>query len=164
MKKLFVFSCLFLYLFTTTEFKQFLKLPIFIEHYLEHKVENPNISLLEYLNLHYLEGFVVDDDVARDMQLPFRSVDHASFNSIIAIEPYLAWLDCTSPFQTYNEQFRLETSFDIPSSQFIASIWQPPRAWFWGVDGFIKNRSCTHANPVITDLNHIPNIARKWTK
>lgn len=127
MQKLFVLSCLFLYLFTTTEFKQFLELPIFIEHYLEHKVENPNISLFEYLNLHYLEGFVIDDDVARDMQLPFRSVDHASFNSIIAIEPYLAWLYCTSPFQN-NEQFRLENSFDIPSSQFIASIWQPPRA------------------------------------
>ncbi len=128
MRNVLVFVGLFLYLFTTTEFKQFLKIPVFVDHYFEHKDDNASMGLLEFVSMHYLEGFVIDEDVARDMQLPFRSCDHTGSSSVVALEPSLFWMDCSSPFQSYNEQFRCLTSFDIPSSQYIASIWQPPRA------------------------------------
>ena len=50
-----VLAILFLsvYLISTTEFGQLLKFPMLVEHYFEHKEKNSQITVIEFLALHY---------------------------------------------------------------------------------------------------------------
>jgi hypothetical protein len=71
-KKLIAILLLSLYLVSTTELYQFLKMPVLIEHYLEHKGENPKITLVSFIKMHY-DNPVKDADYKTDQQLPFIS-------------------------------------------------------------------------------------------
>ncbi len=66
------------YLLASTPASEVLKLPVLIEHYLEHQKEAPEMGFWEYLALHYLSGIEYDADYARDMQLPFKNISLAS--------------------------------------------------------------------------------------
>ena len=114
------------YLFTVTEFKQFLKIPVLIDHYYEHLEENEHLSLVDFVSIHYLEGLVYDDDVARDMQLPFRNPDQQVSISIVSTE---------IEFSINYEHFLNFSSLSIhvfndsrPTLSFNSSIWHPPQA------------------------------------
>ncbi|TNE74916.1 hypothetical protein EP331_00505, partial [bacterium] len=116
-KAVFTFSIL-LYLFSSTEFKQLLKFPIVIEHYFEHVQENENLSLVEYITIHYVEDFVIDDDVARDMELPFKGCDHTQTTIIYALELNLK--HNTSVFlDTYSEPLHLTKEINFPPVDFV---------------------------------------------
>ena len=47
-----------------TPVQQFLKLPVLIAHFNEHRAENAGISFLEYIQLHYFSGNPKDDDTS----------------------------------------------------------------------------------------------------
>ena len=83
MKKWVAIFFLSLYLLSTTEAHQLLKLPLLVQHYFEHKAENNRITLLSFLNMHYAETVVYDADYAQDMQLPFKT--HAENFCLIAV-------------------------------------------------------------------------------
>lgn len=83
MKKWVALFLLSLYLLGTTEAHQLLKIPLLVQHYFEHKAENKNITLLSFLNMHYTETVVYDDDYAQDMQLPFKT--HAENFCVFAV-------------------------------------------------------------------------------
>lgn len=61
-------------LFSQTELHQILKLPVLVQHYFEHKGEK-DITLADFIVLHYFSGNLVDDDYARDIQLAFKTSD-----------------------------------------------------------------------------------------
>jgi hypothetical protein len=61
-------------LLTNLECYQFIKLPVLIEHFKEHKVDNPQMTFWDYWNLHY-KGHPKDADYNRDQQLPFQTSD-----------------------------------------------------------------------------------------
>lgn len=111
-------------LFTQTELHQILKLPILVQHYFEHKAENKNITLAGFIVLHYFSGNPVDDDYARDMQLPFKTSDCIQAITSIVIpeqivisnEPLLV---STRPF------FKVQNDW-IPSN-YMADIFRPPQ-------------------------------------
>jgi len=63
------------YLFGATDAYEILKLPLLVQHYLEHKKEDPGISLSGFLHMHYSPIIVVDKDFQQDMQLPFKTTD-----------------------------------------------------------------------------------------
>ena len=124
MKKWFTIMILSMYLCSTTELYQFLKVPILIEHYFEHKSENPDITLLGFLKMHY-DHPVKDADWQTDQKLPF--ITHHEHPIIVF---------------TLNHPFRLEikeTKILISSPKISAyndavldwdiinSIWQPPK-------------------------------------
>lgn len=75
MKKVLAIFFLSTYLISTTELGQLLKFPMLVEHYFEHKEKNPQISVMEFLVLHYegnhLENHPHDDDYDQDQKLPF---------------------------------------------------------------------------------------------
>lgn len=50
----------------------------FIEHYQEHKLQNPKITLSHFIVLHYLSGTKKDKDYQEDMKLPFKTHDFSS--------------------------------------------------------------------------------------
>ncbi|MCS7037176.1 MAG: hypothetical protein NZM41_10970 [Saprospiraceae bacterium] len=74
------------YLWVGTPAAEVLKLPVLIEHYLEHRAEVPDMGFWEYLTLHYFSGIEYDADYARDLQLPFKSISLASV-LLLSLQP-----------------------------------------------------------------------------
>jgi hypothetical protein len=84
LKKLFAISFLFIYLFSTTELHQLLKAPLLIEHFMEHREENKDITLWQFLYAHYAGDYVKDADYDKDMKLPFKTHSNcvSSFSNV----------------------------------------------------------------------------------
>lgn len=126
MKKLLAFFCLSVYFFATTEAKQLFKIPVIFQHYAEHQQEDYHLSLLEFLDMHYMHGSPFDQDYDRDMKLPFKSTGDAfSFFPLTADRmPPSCFIICPS---TSLPQYLLPSKQDKPSRTAEHSIWQPPR-------------------------------------
>jgi len=75
MKKAAAIFLFILYLFGSTEAYQLLKLPMLVQHYIKHEKEQPGISLLAFLKMHYSKNILIDDDWQQDMKLPFKTHD-----------------------------------------------------------------------------------------
>jgi len=123
-KKLIAILLLSLYLVSTTELYQFLKMPVLIEHYLEHKGENPKITLVSFIKMHY-DNPVKDADYKTDQQLPF--ISHGCHLVVV--------FTLASPFTLHFPKNILQV---IPSKksfyksnfynlEILNSIWQPPK-------------------------------------
>jgi hypothetical protein len=65
---------LFSYLASFTEFSEVLRVPLLIEHYMEHKSQVSEMSFVEFLAMHY-ETDVAHDD--KDHELPFKDCSHS---------------------------------------------------------------------------------------
>lgn len=121
MKKILPISLLFIFASATTEFGQFLKLPILIEHFYSHQ-QKESLSLLEFLKEHYSKDHE-DEDKQMDMQLPFKTIVSypAMFIDFLVqkfeIEKAVSQLPV--------KHIPLQTSF-IPS-QLVFQIFRPPR-------------------------------------
>jgi hypothetical protein len=63
-----------LFLNASTELHQFSRLPFLLSHYHHHKADNPSVSWLEFLRLHYTGNHPFDKDDNKDSQLPFKSI------------------------------------------------------------------------------------------
>ncbi|MBI3138695.1 MAG: hypothetical protein HYZ15_08935 [Sphingobacteriales bacterium] len=63
------------FLFSTTELHQFLKLPLLLEHFREHRRADPALSLLGFLQLHYTANHPADNDDEDDNELPFKATE-----------------------------------------------------------------------------------------
>ena len=78
MKKIISIFFISLYLISFTGAKEILKISDFIEHYHEHKLENPKITLSNFIVIHYLSGTKKDKDYQEDMKLPFKTYDFSA--------------------------------------------------------------------------------------
>lgn len=116
-----------MYLFASTEAIELCKLPVVVQHFFEHKKENPSISWTAFLTMHYLNGSPKDKDYDRDMQLPFKT--------------HTACMGCTlqdfvplvNHFTIQKSVKILEQKFIVPvdqhfTSSYLAAIWQPPKS------------------------------------
>jgi hypothetical protein len=108
-----------------TPVQQFLKLPVLIAHFGEHRAENSGISFLEYIQLHYFSGNPKDDDYQRDMQLPFRETAVILLQSAVEIPEQLSVQLEAPVYQT--PVFPVQKTPMVHSGHRLA-IWQPPRA------------------------------------
>ena len=116
---------LIVFLFANTELHELTKMGAFINHYKEHRQENRDLTLIDFIIIHYFSGNIVDDDYAEDMQLPFKSVDCS--NSIPTITISLPDIFVLQP-AILLESTRLPV-YDqsvLPSSH-LDDIWQPPK-------------------------------------
>lgn len=104
-----------------------MKLPLLIEHFLEHKEKDDNLSLWKFLNIHYAYNKAKDSDYAKDTKLPFKS-HNAFVNSIIIayIPSNSSSLDSKSVYVEQNNYFDFVE--DLNASAYFPSIWQPPKA------------------------------------
>jgi hypothetical protein len=73
LKKVAAIFAISVYLFGATDAYQFLKLPLFITHYVKHIAEDPNTTLSSFIKMHYAGEIVFDEDYQQDMQLPFKT-------------------------------------------------------------------------------------------
>lgn len=112
-----------LFFISNTEFNELLKLPLLVVHYIEHKTETPDITIAQFLDIHY-NSETKDDDNKRDSQLPFKSEQHTSPNLFAFITHY----DVKLPFLHFNTDTELSI-YRTPfiSFQLLSNIWQPPK-------------------------------------
>ena len=106
---------------------ELLKLPIVFQHYTEHKQADKDISMLDFLAMHYLNGSPKDNDYERDMKLPFKSLSFCIAASVADFVPISVQFSCIKPLEL--SQKKLYGYYISPiSSSRIASIWQPPKS------------------------------------
>lgn len=127
MKRFTAILLLITLLLSRTELYQLCKLPKLVTHYIEHKHENPAISLWQFLDMHYAHGDVMDADYDKDMQLPFKTNEYtgeiaASVYTSHTIESYTIEPPVHAP-----QQNAVTDYFFVPSF-YAARIFQPPRA------------------------------------
>ena len=104
-----------------------LKLPVIFQHFAEHRLENKNISFLQFLDMHYMHGSPKDKDYNRDMQLPFKTANECVFSVTIAFVPLMQQISIAKPVEAIKRKdFVIRDQF-IHSS-YLASIWQPPKS------------------------------------
>lgn len=125
MRRHFAYILLGLYLCTATEAYQLLKLPLLAVHFYQHAKEEPGITLIQFLRIHYAEKTVYDDDWQQDMQLPFKTCSQVelSLPACFRTEPLTLQMPAGQPLLSFYNPF-------IPSLQGIireSEIFQPPR-------------------------------------
>ncbi len=126
MKKITTIFFLFIYLFSTTEAIQLLKIPSIFEHYAEHKKENPNISIVGFLEIHYMHGSPRDADYDKDMKLPFKTPSDCISVVTMAIIPQIFGFSFTKPINIIEKKNYITLNQCIVST-YLANIWQPPK-------------------------------------
>lgn len=78
-KKILVIILGVLILNGATELHQLLKLPLLIQHYMHHQSEDPSLSFLAFLKIHYTDTqHPNDNDDREDNELPFKSTGSIS--------------------------------------------------------------------------------------
>ena len=83
-----------------SELHQLLRIPVLIDHFKEHKKEDPSITFIQFIKLHY-DKIVVDDDYQRDQQLPFRDANCTTSVSGLVIDIPLSLIHISEPTRPY---------------------------------------------------------------
>lgn len=116
------------YLISTTELGQLLKFPILIEHYFHHKEKNPDISVFQFLEIHYagnhLQNHPYDEDYEEDQKLPF--ILHTDLLNVSIVLSKVFFLELSSENYTFSKRITVHND-NFFSSFFISGIWQPPK-------------------------------------
>lgn len=124
MRRYFALSFLFLYIFTATEFHEWLKFPLLVVHYQEHQEKENNITFLEFLAKHYTQKDIFDADRDKDMKLPFKSTNCVL--SFVIILPSILNVELVSPTDFKEKPTNKYFANTFNSSNYSA-IWQPPK-------------------------------------
>ncbi|MTG97517.1 hypothetical protein [Myroides albus] len=112
-----------IFLVSTTEFGQLLKVPLLIEHYVEHKTNNPNLTMWGFLQIHYSESHKEEGDPV-DEKLPFVTHHFVSIIGIVTPTPVLKIERIR--FNTIHDKIHAFDEDEVESS-YLSSIWQPPK-------------------------------------
>lgn len=116
-----------LYLFGATDAYQLLKLPAFVTHYFTHRHENPSIGLADFIQIHYQDQIVIDEDFQQDMQLPFKThnTDCCVSMSLAIVVPTPLEIKLETPGQP--QIIHILSNDNIPLLHSTPPIFQPPR-------------------------------------
>jgi hypothetical protein len=82
-KKKAAYIFLAIYLIGATELHQLLKMPLLLEHYKEHKLDNGNLSLISFIYQHYVGDDGNANDDQKDQNLPFKSAHFQMQNTVV---------------------------------------------------------------------------------
>jgi len=126
LKKIITIFFLIIYLFSVTEARQLLKLPVVFQHFAEHQQEDKNISFFHFLCIHYLHGSPMDKDHDRDMQLPFKTSSEFALSVVPVLMTDVATNTLSPQLFIISNDF-LHTNDSFISSEFGCNIFQPPR-------------------------------------
>lgn len=126
MRRLLAIFFLFTFLSANTAFGEVLKLPMLIQHYLEHTNEDKDVTIFNFLVQHYTGGINHDhrENHNHHDQLPFKAID-GHFSSVVSI---------VAPPFVISHNTLVVTVVKLPaysqqnySNTYLNSIWQPPR-------------------------------------
>ncbi len=114
------------YLISLTELSQLVKLPLLVEHFVEHKAKDNGLSLLEFLSEHYFEADDNDGDEDKEMKLPFKSHEGCINVTTIAFVPNNFHSISAKPVSEEKNSYSVYIEKFLPSA-YLSSIWQPPK-------------------------------------
>ena len=120
------FILLVVFLVASTELNQFLKLPLLVEHYNEHKDNDGKTDFISFLYIHYSGTHPDNGDSEKDAQLPFKSCQSTlQFSAPIPSSTQL--IKITSDYARMVEKvYALYKDVSL-MAQYLSSIWQPPK-------------------------------------
>lgn len=124
-RKITISFLLLLFLISSTEFHQFLKLPLLFNHFMEHQ-QKENQSFIDFLVMHYGQKSVKDEDYKKDEQLPSKLQMGANLLSIHLFVDHTSF-SLTKPFTENKKVNFISQSFNFISFSLLANIWQPPK-------------------------------------
>lgn len=120
---------LFLYTFCYTPLKEVSRIPFLIIHYCQHLETENDLSVWEYLDMHYMHGIVVDEDYFQDMQLPFKSMQDSQVN-YFAFYQHAQTPSCMFAIENYELKINWKTSIsEIIQDPAISGVFHPPRPY-----------------------------------
>lgn len=131
MRKISIIFLLFVYVFSSTELSELLKINILIEHYAEHHLESKEISISDFLYMHYIDQSEENKDDQKDSQLPFHSHSHSESDDVNFVVPVV--VPNSNYSLSFENHFVIELKkvfYEVNSSltpSFLSSIWQPPQ-------------------------------------
>ena len=126
MKRIIALTFLSLYLISTTELHQLLKLPALANHFSEHQQKDKSITLWKFLCIHYANGNVKDADYDKDSKLPFKTLDTCNSSNHITLLPEQKF--CFNAILLPSEEKVVSKYYpSFINSTFLKSIWQPPK-------------------------------------
>ncbi|SJZ47546.1 hypothetical protein [Sediminibacterium ginsengisoli] len=125
MRKLAAILLFSIYLFGTTEASQLLKLPVLMQHYIEHKALDHSITLTAFLKMHYIGPDIRDNDYQRDMQLPFKTVNDCCVIAFNSFPPQRINIEFFQP-QYHKQTHAVINTVFVPRFA-THDIFQPPR-------------------------------------
>lgn len=117
---------LIVFLLSSTQFNQLLKLPKLVEHYLEHKSENKTLSVWQFLYLHYGQGEVHDKDYEEDMKLPFKTQSVCNTQGIVHKPGSLVFK--APAFVLAGKKINAYDVTEFIATNTMDNIWRPPQS------------------------------------
>ena len=115
------------HLLFSTQLHELLKFPMLIEHFIEHRKENNELSFIDFLYIHYANDNVQYADNEQDMKLPFKShTDYSVCSAFISLPNNTFSFPPKKPVF-----FEIKPSFpfgkQLLADNYLSSIWQPPQ-------------------------------------
>lgn len=104
---------------------QLLKMPLLIEHYFDHQVENKDLTLFRFLNMHYTNLHPVDKNHKKDMQLPFKS--HSDCSTAFSMNFIVSESITLEMPETESHRKRCVYIDQLLIDPLLTKILQPPR-------------------------------------
>ena len=104
---------------------QLLKMPLLIEHYFDHQEENKDLTLFQFLNMHYTNPHPVDKNHKKDMELPFKS--HSDCSSAISMNFIVSESITLETPETESHRKRCVYKDQLLIDPLLTKILQPPR-------------------------------------
>lgn len=127
MKRAIALFFLTAYLLSSTELGQLLKIPVFASHFVEHQQQNKDITLWEFICIHYAQGDVKDADYETDRKLPFKTHDNCGTQHSCTIPPSLSNFPIEKIVHVTSRMKYFVNDVSWTSS-FLSQIWQPPKS------------------------------------
>ena len=126
MRRITAYFFLFVYLFANTELHELAKVGAFVAHFAEHQKGHTDITLIEFVKIHYFSGNVMDADYEQDMKLPFKTTDFGNLSPTHTL-PLPVFFALQQVVLIESAGLPLYDQSALPSSR-LADIWQPPKA------------------------------------
>ncbi|MFY7729167.1 MAG: hypothetical protein ACOVRN_06605 [Flavobacterium sp.] len=126
MRKLLAILVLFGYLGGNTLLCELAKVPLLVQHYMDHTSNDPGLSFSDFLNMHYTGKDIKDGDYDTDMKLPYKSHDHS-------VNSYVFYAPLHQVYRGLSVAPRIVFTKETPEYSYIyssllgQSIWQPPK-------------------------------------
>lgn len=127
MKRMFSIVFVILYLISTSAYLDVLKLPLLVEHFLDHKKSNTTLSFSDFLELHYSGETINHTHSAKKNpheELPFHQ---QTTTNLVVAQPILLDFFMKSHFQIADKKTITDKTNSFTDTLYLCSIWQPPR-------------------------------------
>lgn len=114
-------------LFSMTPFKEVLKAPLLVMHYIDHRSEMPDMTLGQFFLLHYASDVKIDKDFAQDQQLPFKSLDYQHLPIFIVNETQFVRMPISNILQSTTEKVTNSHYLFFVKDAILSGVFHPPR-------------------------------------